>query len=109
MSAPRDPALYRINTRIRLTELSRPLGKRATLNDVPDADLDRLAERRFHRIWFLSVWQARPAARRLSRGNAGWRKEFQESQPDFKEEDIAGSGFAFRAGGTRFWVRGPTS
>ena len=33
MSDPRYPALYQINTRVWLTELSRPLGRRATLDD----------------------------------------------------------------------------
>jgi len=51
------PSLYQINTRVWLTELSRALGKRATLDDIPDAELDRLAELGFDWIWFLSVWQ----------------------------------------------------
>ena len=44
MSDHRYPSLYQINTRVRLTELSRRLGRAATLDDVPDAELDRLAE-----------------------------------------------------------------
>jgi hypothetical protein len=42
MLQPLYPALYQINTRVWLTELSGPLGRRATLDDVPDAELDRL-------------------------------------------------------------------
>ena len=38
MSDPRYPALYQINTRVWLTELSRALGRRATLDDIPDAE-----------------------------------------------------------------------
>ena len=38
------PSLYQINTRVWLTELSRQHGKRATLDDIPDAELDRIAE-----------------------------------------------------------------
>jgi hypothetical protein len=45
-------SLYQINTRVWLTELSRKLGRAATLNDVPDAELDRLAELGFDRVWF---------------------------------------------------------
>jgi hypothetical protein len=41
MSDPCHPTLYQINTCVWLTELSRALGKRATLDDVPDAELDR--------------------------------------------------------------------
>ena len=46
MTAPRYPSLYQINTRVWLTELSRDLGRRATLDDIPDAELDRLARAR---------------------------------------------------------------
>ena len=43
MSELHYPALYQINTRVRLTELSQQLGRPATLDDMPDAELDRLA------------------------------------------------------------------
>jgi glycosidase len=94
MSDPRYPSLYQVNTRVWLTELSRKLGRTATLDDVPDAELDRLAELGFDWVWFLSVWQTGPAGQQISRANAEWRKEFQETLPDLREEDIAGSGFA---------------
>jgi len=96
MSNPRYPSLYQINTRVWLTELSSALGKRATLDDIPDAELDRFAELGFDWVWFLSVWQTGPAAQVISRANPGWRKEFQDTLPDLKEEDIAGSGFAIQ-------------
>jgi len=97
VSDPYYPSLYQINTRVELTELSRKLGWAATLIDIPDAVLDRLAERGFDWVWFLSVWQTGLAGQRVSRANAGWRKEFQETLPDLREEDIAGSGFAITA------------
>ena len=70
------------------------LGRPATLDDIPDAELDRLAEMGFDWVWFLSVWQTGLAGQRISRSNPEWRKEFQETLPDLREEDIAGSGFA---------------
>jgi hypothetical protein len=96
-SRSRYPSLYQINTRVWLTELSRALGKRATLDDILDAELDRLAALGFDWIWFLSVWQTGAAAQAVSRSDAGWRKEFQETLPDLREEDIAGSGFAIQS------------
>ena len=88
------PTLYQINTRVWLTELSRTLGRPATLDDIPDAELDRLAEMGFDWVWFLSVWQTGLAAQRVSRQNPEWRREFEETLPDLTEEDIPGSGFA---------------
>ncbi|MBA4422711.1 MAG: alpha-amylase [Syntrophus sp. (in: bacteria)] len=94
MAAPRYPSLYQINTRVWMTELSRQLGRKATLDDIPDAELDRLAAFRFDLIWFLSVWQTGPVGQEISRANTEWRKGFEETLPDLREEDIAGSGFA---------------
>src|SRR6266576_6034945 len=96
-NSPRYRSLYQINTRVWLTEFSGALGKRATLDDIPDAEVDRLAELGFDWIWFLSVWQTGPAAQQVSRSNPEWRKEFQETLPDLREHDIAGSGFAITA------------
>ncbi len=90
------PSLYQINTRVWLTELSRELSKRATLDDIPDAELDRIKETGFDWIWFLSVWQTGPAAQAISRSESRWRKDFGQTLPDLREEDIAGSGFAIQ-------------
>ena len=90
------PSLYQINSRVWLTELSRKHGKRATLDDIPDAELDPIKETGFDWIWFLSVWQTGPAAQAISRASPEWRKDFQETLPDLREEDIAGSGFAIQ-------------
>jgi glycosidase len=94
MAGHRYPLLYQINTRVWLTELSRQLGRCATLDDIPDAELDRLVEMGFDLVWFLSVWQTGLAGQQVSRSNPEWRREFQETLPDLREEDIAGSGFA---------------
>jgi len=97
MSEPRYPALYQINTRVWLTERSRALGKRATLDDIPDAELGGLAEKGFDWVWFLSVWQTGPAAQAISLANPEWRHEFAETLPDLRDEDIGGSGFAIQS------------
>lgn len=94
MKTPRYPSLYQINTRVWLTELSRKLGRAATLDDIPDAELDRLAKLGFDWVWFLSVWQTGAEGQRISRTNPEWRREFHETLPDLTDDDIPGSGFA---------------
>ena len=89
--------LYQINTRVWLTELSATLGRAATLDDIPDAELDRLAAAGLDWIWLLSVWRTGPAARRISRSHREWRHEYIEALPDLKDADIGGSGFAITA------------
>ncbi len=97
MTTPRYPLLYQINTRVWLTELSCGLGRRATLDDIPDGELDQLAEHGFDWIWMLSVWQTGLAGQQVSRTNPEWRREFHETLPDLTDEDIPGSGFAITA------------
>ncbi|MBM4077846.1 MAG: hypothetical protein FJ267_19630, partial [Planctomycetes bacterium] len=79
-----------------LTELSRSLGRHATLDDIPDAALDEFARQGFDWIWFLSVWQTGEFAQKISRSNAQWRHEFQQTLSDLTDDDIAGSGFAIK-------------
>jgi glycosidase len=94
---PRYPSLYQINTRVWLSSLSRSIGRPATLDDVPDDELDRLAAMGFDWIWLLSVWQTGAASRHVSRSNPGWRREFMETLADLTDDDIGGSGFAITA------------
>ena len=94
MSTSHYPLLYQINTRVWLTELSGKLGRAATLDDIPDSELDRLASLGFEWVWLLSVWQTGPISQQVSRTNPEWRADFEETLPDLTEEDIQGSGFA---------------
>ena len=93
----RNPSLYQINTRVLLAGLSRTLGRHATLDDIPDSELDRLAALGFDWLWFLGVWLTGPAGRAVSLANPAWRRGFQELLPDFREEDVCGSCFAVAA------------
>jgi hypothetical protein len=77
-----------------MTELSRALGRRATLDDIPDDRLDELAEFGFDWIWLLSVWQTGSIGQRISRMNPDWRRDFENTLPDLCDNDIGGSGFA---------------
>src|SRR5271154_2834513 len=94
METPRYPSLYQIIARVFLNERSRQLGRPATLDAVPDVELDRVAQMGFDWVWLLSVWQTGEAAQLVSRSHAEWRKEFQETLHDLCEDDIRGSGFA---------------
>ncbi len=91
------PSLYQVNTRVLLTSLSPALGRRATLNDLPDSLLARIAADGFDWVWFLGVWQTGTAARQVSLSNPEWQREFRELLPDFCDQDVCGSCFAIRA------------
>ena len=97
MNQTKYPSLYQINTRVWLTQLSDDLDRPATLDDIPDGELDRLAEMGFDWIWFLSVWTTGEKGRKVSLENQEWRHEFENTLPNLKEEYIGGSGFAIAA------------
>src|SRR5262245_47327164 len=97
MPTARYPLLYQLNTRVWLTQLSGDLGRPSTLDDIPDRQLDEFAAAGFDWVWLLSVWQTGPAGQRVSRENAEWRREFEETLPDLSDADIPGSGFAITA------------
>lgn len=87
-------ALYQVNIRALLREISQQLHRPATLDDLPDEQLDRWQSLGFQWIWLLSVWQTGDASRQISRHQATWRQEFQAALPDLNDDDIQGSGFA---------------
>jgi hypothetical protein len=88
------PALYQINTRLWLRDLSDRLGRTATLADIPDDFLDQAAAQGFDYVWFLGLWQTGQAGRVVSLSHPEWLKEFQATLPGFTEADVSGSPFA---------------
>ena len=90
------PYLYQINTRVWLGERSRQLGRRATLQDIPDQLLDEIVARGFDYVWFLGVWQTGPAGRAVSLAHPEWLEEYRRTLPDFSDADVSGSPFAIQ-------------
>jgi hypothetical protein len=97
MAIRRYPALYQINTRVRLNEIGARLGRPVTLDAISDDELDEIARRGFDWVWLLGVWQTGAESRQVSLANAGWRREFEETLPDLRDDDICGSCFAVTA------------
>lgn len=93
----KHPLLFQVNTRVFMGESSREMGRQATLDDVPNTLLDKLAAQGFEWVWFLGVWTTGPAAREVSRGRLDWREGFVRDLPDLRDEDITGSPFAIQA------------
>jgi len=94
MTTPLYPALYQLNTRVHLTALGRRLGRPATLDDIPDGELDRLAGLGFDWVWLLSVWSTGAASRAVSLADPDLRRTLEAQLPDLTDDDIGGSGFA---------------
>ena len=94
MNSSLYPALYQVNTRVWLQQISRQLNRPATLDDIPDRAIDAWADLGFDWLYFLGVWQTGTAGQMVSRSNPEWLTEYQRLLPDLDNEDICGSCFA---------------
>lgn len=74
------PTVYSINTAVWLRELG------ATLNDVPQSELDSMARLGFDAVWLIGVWERSPSARQVA----------LRLMPDAVPEDVTGSPYAIR-------------
>lgn len=92
-----NTCLYEINARVWLTELSTVLGRPATLDDVPDDALDRIARFGFDCVWLLGAWQTGELGRSLARTDPETRKELEATLPDLADEDVIGSPYAVKS------------
>src|SRR3712207_3318893 len=84
---PACPALYQLNMRVRLRALRDELGRTATLDDIPDAELDGIAAQGFDWVYALGVWSTGEAGRQVSRTNPDWRRSFEALLPDLEDRD----------------------
>ena len=92
----RYPTLYELNTRVRLSELARTLGRHATLDDIADAELDALAAAGFDIVWLMGVWQTGEAGRAISAADDAAVAYYRQILPDFQVANVTGSPFAVR-------------
>ncbi len=91
------PVLFQLNTRTTLTRIGAALGRKATLDDLDDAALDRLLPPQIQWVWCLGVWSTGEAGRAVSRADPAIRSACEATLADLHEDDIVGSCFAITA------------
>ena len=89
-----DPTLYQLNTRVWLRRLADQLHRPATLDDVPNEELDRFARLGFDWVYLLGVWQTSPLGREIALQLPEALAEYRAALPDFEPADVCGSCFA---------------
>jgi hypothetical protein len=91
---PNYPTLYEINTWVWLADLSQQAGQRVTLVDVPQPELERIADYGFDGVWLMGVWRRSPGARQVAQTFSAWQGTFRQALPDVTTDDIVGSPYA---------------
>ena len=79
------PTLYQINTRVRIQQISQEIGHPATLDDIPDSELDHLVQSGVDWVYMLGVWQTGEVGQAVSRSNPDLRREAQSTLHDLQE------------------------
>ncbi|MFN8375779.1 MAG: alpha-amylase family glycosyl hydrolase [Anaerolineae bacterium] len=88
------PFLYQINTWVWLNTLSRKYGQPITLGNVPDAELNHLAQLNVDAVWLMGIWQRSTAARKSA---LNYKHEYKSALPDLTDDDVIGSAYAIYA------------
>ena len=93
-SWPLYPVLYQINTWAWLTALTQQNGRQVTLGDVPEKELDSLADRRLDAVWLMGVWQRSPESRRIAQQLDSLVSDYRRLLSDYQPADVVGSPYA---------------
>lgn len=88
--------IHEINTLVWLDGLSRRLGRRVTLGDVPGEVWDEIARPGVDAVWLMGVWERSPAGLRIALRDEHLLGSFRAALPDLTEADIAGSPYCVR-------------
>jgi hypothetical protein len=91
---PANPQLYEINTRVWLETLSRQVGHRITLGEVPEEEWVRLKDLGMDIVWLMGVWLASAQGIRIARGHPDLQEAFRQALPDFTSADVIGSPYS---------------
>ncbi|MHB1305874.1 MAG: alpha-amylase family glycosyl hydrolase [Limisphaerales bacterium] len=91
------PLVYELNTRCWLRSLSDRAGRRLTLGEVPDTELDYWQEMGFTHLWLMGVWTVGAGSRAEATGNAVLTRDCLRVLPDLTETDVGGSPYAIAA------------
>ncbi len=91
------PTVYEINTAVWLERLGRPSGHRATLDEIPGAEWDRVAELPVDAVWLMGVWERSPAGLSIALANPEIEAGNRAALPDLRPEDVIGSPYCVRS------------
>lgn len=86
--------LYELNARTWASERAAELGRPATLDDLPDATLEHLAEHGFTWLYLMGVWPTGPLSRAASLADVSLRQYLVSVLPGANDDDIRGSPLA---------------
>ena len=93
---PLHPLIYEINTWPWLAALGGGAQAPMTLEQVPDAEWDRIAALGADAVWLMGVWERSPAGVAIALADSELMASFAEALPDLDTRDVVGSPYCVR-------------
>lgn len=90
----KNPKLYEINTRVWLKKFGNPVGKRATLEKIPDEIWDRFLKKGINIVWLMGIWKTCPDMVKKYCFEEFLVRNYDRALKDWKEGDVIGSPYA---------------
>jgi hypothetical protein len=96
MRLPARPTVYELNTAVWLTRLGGGDGRPLRLDEVPEAQWDRLAALPVDAVWLMGVWARSPAGLQIALTNPQLDAGNRAALPDLRTDDVIGSPYCVR-------------
>jgi glycosidase len=93
---PPRPTVYEINTAVWLRQLGRARGAAVTLDAVPAAEWDALADLPVDAVWLMGVWERSRAGLDIAIRNEDVAAGNRAALPDLRPGDVIGSPYCVR-------------
>lgn len=91
---PQHPIIYQINTLVWLNTLSARHQQRITLANIPQSEIDALAQTHADAVWLMGIWHRGEKCRASA---LNYIHEYRAVLPDVTPEDVVGSAYAIGA------------
>ena len=89
-----NPHVYEVNARVFVRRMTAKYGRAVTLATVPEEEWLAWTDQGFDLVWFMGVWTRSPGARRVALEHAEQRRDFDQTLPDWNDDDVEGSPYA---------------
>lgn len=94
MATAAAPLPYEVATRPWLARLSTHYGRRVTLGDIPDEEIEARERLGFDYLWPVGVWRTGEAATRIARRQRWLREHWSDGHPRGTAPELVASPFA---------------
>jgi glycosidase len=88
------PLIYNFDVRVWIRQLSKEIGRRVTLSEVPDAEIAKWSSSHFDAIWLMGVWQTGEQSRIMALNNPRLTDEGAALLPEWKSDDVVASPYS---------------